>query len=727
MTNNLDSKGLHADDETKKQEDETSDKFLSEENEMSNNADKEVNIPSLDEVGNESEEPKPQPDIIKKDGVEEPSADNLDTETSRVNQPEETLPSSEDEISSVVVASSSIEKAVKVASSQQPSNDTFLHNYGDDEEDEDVEEEDHEEDDDDSEKVDFTIFTKEELIKSFEHVLETREVQKIRSTIDVIKINFYKKHRADIDELRKLFIENGGAPEEFQANEDPFEVKFKSLLKDYRDKKAEHNRQFEMVKMENLKKKMAVLEEIKELITSKENLNKTFQEFKDLQKKWFNIGVVPQQNLKDLWESYNHNVEMFYDFLKINQELRDLDFKKNLELKINLCEKAEELLLEPSVVKAFKHLQKYHQQWREVGPVPLETREEIWERFKIATGKINKAHQDFFQNLKDTQEENLIKKNDLCVKAEELSNIVLSTPKDWEEKSKELIGLQQQWKNIGFAPKKENNKIYERFRQANDNFFKQKRDFYAQHKDEMNTSLQLKTELCMQAEALQESSDWKKTTDELIMLQKKWKSIGAVNRKNSDKIWKRFRAACDHFFNRKSEHFSTIDSKYDDNLKKKQELVERIEQFQLTENVSENLQHLNSFQREWAEIGFVPLKSKDEIQQRYRTAVNKHFDKLNVDESKRKLMKFQTKVSNLSGAGKNNYRLNQDREKFIVKLKQLESDITLWENNIGFFAKSKSADAMISNVKHKIEDARAEIKMIEEKIQIIDKMDDAVE
>jgi hypothetical protein len=378
--------------------------------------------------------------------------------------------------------------------------------------------------------------------------------------------------------------------------------------------------------------------------------------------------------------------------------------------------------VEPSVVKAFKTLQKYHEQWREIGPVPRENREEIWERFKEATAKINKRHHEHFQNLKQSQQENLEKKTKLCEKAEEISTEIIDNPKKWEQKSRELIDLQKEWKTIGFAPKKDNNAIYQRFRNACDTFFKNKRDFFAQHKEVLNENLQVKTEFCMQAEAVQDSTDWKKTTDELIALQKKWKEVGPVPRKHSDKIWKRFRAACDHFFNRKAEHFSTQDERYEDNLKKKLELIEEIENFELGSDVKENFNKLNAFQREWAGIGFVPLKNKDEVQQKFREAINKHFDNLNIEDSKKKVLKYKNKIASAPSKKAPN-RMRQDRDKFINKIKQLENDITLWENNMGFFAKSKNAESMIKDVEKKIENAKKEIKVIEEKIRVIDDLD----
>jgi len=572
-------------------------------------------------------------------------------------------------------------------------------------------------------KIDYSGYSKEALLQALQDLIKNYPVDKIRQPVETLKLLFYRKHRADTEEIREKFLEEGGNIQDFKAPDDVSEQNFKELLKRYREERIEQNRRMESSKQENLEKKYAVIEKIKDLVNSNESLNKTFQEFKEYQKEWFSIGVVPQQNLKDLWDNYNHVVEMFYDYIKINKELRDLDFKKNLDEKIALCEKAEELIVEPSVVKAFKTLQKHHQLWREIGPVPRENREEIWERFKEATSKINKRHHEHFQNLKQSQQENLENKTKLCEKAEEISTEIIDNPKKWEQKSHDLINLQNEWKTIGFAPKKDNSAIYQRFRNACDTFFKNKRDFFAQHKEVLNENLQVKTEFCMQAEAVQDSEDWKKTTDELIALQKKWKQVGPVPRKHSDKIWKRFRAACDHFFNRKGEHFSTQDERYEDNLKKKFDLIEKIEKFKLESNVKENFNQLNAFQREWAGIGFVPLKNKDEVQQKYREAINKHFDNLNIEDSTKKVLKYKNKIASVSSSRNSPNRMRQDRDKFINKIKQLENDITLWENNKGFFAKSKNAESMIKDVEKKIENAKKEIKVIEEKIRVIDDLD----
>jgi len=427
--------------------------------------------------------------------------------------------------------------------------------------------------------INYFLLSKEDLVKTLAEILGAKPVHEIRRDVEAIKVNFYKKHRAEIEIRRKKFIEGGGLAEEFEVPADPVEEKIGELLKKYRDLRMEYNRNQDDAKVDNLRMRQEIIEEIKDLINSEESINKTFQEFRDLQYRWREIGSIPQQNINDLWETYHHHVEKFYDYIKINKELRDLDLKRNLESKIQLCEKAENLLLEPNVVNAFASLQKFHEQWREIGPVPKEKRTEIWERFKEATSKINKKHQHFYQELKETQKKNLDSKIQLSEKAEEIAKEVLENHKDYVRRTNDILELQKVWKTIGFAPKKDNNRIYGRFRAACDSFFERKRKFYAQNLQEQDSNHKMKLELCIQAEGLQESTDWKKATDEFIHFQRRWKEIGPAPRKHSEQVWKRFRTACDRFFARKTEFFSTIDNTFEKNLEAKEALIKEIENF----------------------------------------------------------------------------------------------------------------------------------------------------
>lgn len=572
--------------------------------------------------------------------------------------------------------------------------------------------------------VDYSILTEVELINAMRDLLENHAEEDIKADVDSIKLNFYKKHRAQADEEKKKFVEDGGAEEDFEASNAPYENDLRNLLKDYRQIRTKQHRELEDEKEENLQRKYEIIEEIKNLVNRKESINKTFQEFRELQQEWRDIGLVPQSKLKDLWETYHHHVENFYDYIKINRELRDLDLKKNMEAKINLCEKAEELLVEPSVIKAFNILQKYHEQWREIGPVPRDKKEELWERFKAATSKINKKHQAYFEGRKQEQKKNLEAKTVLCEKAEEIANHEIKNHKDWDKKSRELIELQKVWRTIGFAPKKDNNRIYERFRSACDKFFDAKREFYAQNKELQMNNLQLKTDLCVQAEALKDSTDWRKTTEEFIHIQKKWKEIGPVPRKHSDAIWKRFRAACDFFFDNKSEHFHHVDEEQVENLQLKKDLIEEVKNFEPSKDDEADLQQIKEFQRRWTDIGYVPFKEKDAIQNEFRDAINNHFDSLKIDEQKRNLLRFKTKMSNISGGTRGNNKMRYERDKYVNKLKQLENDLILLNNNVGFFANTKNAESLIDDVNRKIQETQEKIEFLKEKIRIIDSMEE---
>jgi hypothetical protein len=503
---------------------------------------------------------------------------------------------------------------------------------------------------------------------------------------------------------------------------DDMEVLFKNLYNEYKQKRAAHNQQAEQEKEDNLSKKLTIIEELKALFDKQEDLNQTFPAFRALQQHWRETGPVPLARTKDVWETYHHNVERFYDYVKINNELRDLDLKKNLETKTILCEKAEELLLEPNIINAFNKLQHFHDQWREAGPVARELREQVWERFKNATTAINKKHQEYFEQLKEDQLKNLEAKKALCEQAEEISGKEVKDNNEWNTWSKELEKLQKVWKTIGFATRKENTKIYERFRAACDKFYEAKREFYGSFKGEMQQNLKLKITLCEQAEALKSSEDWKKNTDKFISLQKQWKEIGPVTRKQSDAVWKRFRTACDEFFDRKQKHFSTVDEQYSGNLQLKETIIKEIETFVPSADVKENLNTLKNFQRRWTEIGYVPLNEKVRIQTAYRAAIDKHFASLHISDTEKKIIRFKNRIEDIQqSSGKADRIIRSERDKLVQKLRQLESDMALWENNIGFFAKSKNADALIADVNKKIIVAKEEIKTVEEKIKLIDK------
>lgn len=695
---------------------------LSDESELTNNESTEVQGADNEVVSDEVTSPEPAEEVVvseepaSQEPVVEPSAEVVSKVEEVTENPETPIAEESEAVEpEPEVITEEVTAEDPVSQEEKPETPTAS---------EDVESaEVHEEEDehDDQEEVDYSSLTEVEMVNELRALVDNEDSDE--RNVNLLIAAFRQKVKENMLEAKRKFVADGGVAEEFQPEDDPYENDIRDLEKKFRQSRYEQVKKLEVEKEHNLQKKYAIIDDIKNLLNTEESINKTFQEFRELQKAWYDIGPVPQSKMKDLWDTYHFHVENFYDYIKINKELRDLDLKRNLEAKISLCEKTEELLLETSVIRAFNTLQKYHEQWREIGPVPRDKKDEIWERFKAATTQINQKHQEFFEKRKVEQKSNLEAKIALCEKAEEIGAANLESHRDWDEKSKELIELQKVWRTIGFAPKRDNNRIYDRFRTACDQFFNKKREFYSQNKEVQNKNLQMKMDLCLEAEALKDSTDWKKTTQQFIDIQKRWKEVGPVPRKNSDIIWKRFRAACDYFFDRKSEHFSDVDDEQVDNLKKKQALIEEVEAFVPDEDVSESLKVLREFQRRWTEIGHVPMKEKDNVQNRFRSAINKHFDTLKVDSSKRDSMRFRSKIATMTDNQRGLSKVRQEREKYMMKLKQLENDLTLLDNNIGFFANSKNAQALIADVNRKIEDTREKIEQLKEKIRIIDDLD----
>ena len=544
------------------------------------------------------------------------------------------------------------------------------------------------------------------IILKFEELVGSEETHDLFENAEALKSAFYKL----------LNGERGKGAEEFQQEE----AAFKELYAKYKNKRYLHAQEQEKVKEENYTKKLQIVEELKALLEKTEDVNHTFPEFRELQNRWKAIDMVPQAKAKDLWDTYQHYVEKFYDYIKINNEFRDMDFKRNLDSKTALCVKAEALVDEANVVNAFKELQKLHDEWKEIGPVAKEFRDSIWERFKAATSVINKNHQAYFEQLKEEQKNNLEAKELLCVKAEEIASAAPGESSDWNALSKEMEALQQQWKNIGFAARKDNQKIYDRFREACDKFYNSKREYYANFKNVMHENLKLKEQLCEEAEALMNSEDWKKATDKIIALQKRWKETGPVARKQSDAVWKRFRAACDFFFENKSRHFDLMDERYADNLAQKLALIEEVKAYKVGDVRECEISAMREFQNRWNEIGFVPFKEKEKVQKEFNAAMDAHFADIRSMESEKKLNKFRKMVAEVKSSGKGERGLKFEREKLVMKYRKMEQDIATLENNMGFISKSKNADSMISEIQKKISMAKEELGRIEEKIKIID-------
>ncbi|MDD3274029.1 MAG: DUF349 domain-containing protein [Bacteroidales bacterium] len=579
-----------------------------------------------------------------------------------------------------------------------------------------------------SDYQDYSAKSLMEIIEIFQQMLDRADQQELYKNADIIKAAFYKVLKKEKIAVGFHYSAETGEVNEEESEENlvsnnPFaelERGFKELYQNYKTMRSSFIQNIEKQKEDNLKIKLEIIDELKALLEKQEDLNHTFPAFRELQNRWKATGPVPQSSNKDVWENYQFSVEKFYDFVKINNELRDLDLKKNLEIKSDLCVKAEELIEENNVVDAFRKLQKLHEEWRELGPVPKELREEIWERFKKATSAINKRQQEFFERLKEDQRHNLELKANICEKAEDIAALENIDGKDWNNLSKQIENLQSEWKNIGFASRKENQRIYDRFRAACDKFYNAKRDYYSGFKVQMQDNLDKKNALCEQAEALKSSTDWKKTTDQLISLQKKWKEIGPVARKQSDAVWKRFRAACDEFFENKSKHFSSVDESYEENLKRKLELIQEITDYKPDSKTAENIEALKDFQARWSELGFVPIKEKERVQAAYRHAIDSKFADIRSTDYDHKIDRYKKHIKELQNSGRGDRGVRSERDKLVQKFRQMENDIAVWENNMGFFAKSKNADALLLELDKKIARAKEELAQIEEKIKVID-------
>ena len=572
---------------------------------------------------------------------------------------------------------------------------------------------------------DYSSYSKTQLINTLRKILAEGTVDEIRPHAEAIKGCFYKIRNGEIQEQKVAFLAEGNEEELFEPSADLFEADLKDLLREYKNLRAELNKVQEAVKEENYYKKLAIIEEIKSLINSEESINMTFQEFNKLQDKWKNIGQVPQTKVKDLWENYHYHVELFYDFVKINRELRDLDLRRNMDEKSKLCLKAEELAAtDNDTLSTFRDLQKLHEAWREIGPVPRDSKQDLWERFKVATTVINKRYQQFFEQERSTQKEQLQKKIELCELAEQYCEFTSDNPREWNDITEKVIVLQEAWKSSGFGPRKENAKVWERFRAANDTFFQNKRNFWNKSKDQLNKNLALKLDICEQAEKLKDTDDWKATTDKLIALQKKWKEVGPVPRKQSELIWKRFRSACDEFFSRKTTHFSGVTGDQDDNYKSKKALIAEIEAFKPTGNANEDIEILKKFQERWAEIGFVPFRKKEELQARYHSLIDSYFDQLKLDDQDMGLFKFKSKIENLASQQRGWSKIIMERVRLAQQLKQLENDINTLGNNVGFFGSSKGAQSLIQGVNVQIEKIRVQIDFLKAKLKIIDSQEE---
>ena len=567
-------------------------------------------------------------------------------------------------------------------------------------------------------RPDYANSTKPELIEALKALID-KEVDVAKDEVETVKQLFYKKTKLEIEDQKKQYIESGGLEEEFISAKDELEEAFKSLLNQFRGKKAAYMALLEKEKESNLLQKQHLLEQMKLLVESSDDVSTHINEFRALQQKWKTIGPVPQTASTDLWKQFNLFQESFWDLIKINNELREYDFKKNLELKTLLCEAAEKLSEDTDILSAFQQLQKLHEEWHELGPVAREIREQIWNRFKEASTAINKKHQTYYDVIRKQEEDNYELKIALIEKIENFDFSNLSSYRSWDEATKSYLAWQDEWRKIGFAPRKINQKIYDRYRKACDKFFLAKGEFFRETKNVLNQNSDKKKELCEKAEALKDSIEWKETTDKLIQLQKEWKTVGPVAKKYSDELWKRFIAACDFFFEQKNKNTSGEKNAETDNLVKKKELILKITSIEKSENPADSQTALRALMGEWNLIGHVPFKEKDKIYKEYREAVDKQFETLNMDSSNKRMDSFRTNLKETSG--KNENKLFRDREKLLHAFEHLKSEIATYENNIGFFSSSsKKGGGLIKEMERKIETLKDESKEIEQKIKLIE-------
>lgn len=567
-----------------------------------------------------------------------------------------------------------------------------------------------------------SLLSIDEIVQNLRELLDAEHPK--RKEVDDYKNQFYRSLRNEIEGQKQTFLTGGGEEIDFVANEPAIFIEGKELLLKIREKRAAILAKEEVEKERNVARKLAIIEQIKLLTENQgqEDFNKIYQEFKSLQQEWNEIRLIPQARVNELWKSYQHYVEIFYDLVRINNEFREYDFKKNLELKTELCEAAERLNEEPDVISSFHQLQNLHQEWREIGPVSRKEREEIWNRFKEASTSINKKYQAHFEALRSKEDENLELKTALCEKLEAIDYSEIKTIRDWNNKVKEVLEIQTQWRQIGYVPRKWNTKIYKRYRAACDFFFRSKNDFYKSLRNEMEENLQKKMALCERAEEMKESQDWKKTTQEMIEIQKEWKSIGIVPHKYVDTIWKRFITACDYFFEQKKIHTSSQYEEESKNLEAKKTIVEQIKQLDPSLDSDDAVETLRGLMDEWYAIGHVPYKLKDRVYREFYDATEAQFDRLNIDKAERKLESFKTNIADMGRSENAKGQMLREREKLMRQYDRMKNELQTYENNIGFLSvSSKKGNHLVDDMNQKVEKIKAELQLIVKKIDALDR------
>lgn len=566
-------------------------------------------------------------------------------------------------------------------------------------------------------EVDYSALNREDLLDALNELMQ-EDVAKIRNRVSAIRTQFNTLNKEVERQAFEAFLAEGGNKDEYKGVNDSVAEAFYKLCDTYRNRRQKMQEEIDALKQRNLEAKKQILEDLRQLIDKDhETLKQTYDEFNEIQNKWKEIGEVPREQMNDLWQTYHFLIEQFFNKIKINKELRDLDLKRNLEQKIQLCERAEELIVETSVLKAFKSLQDLRAQWKEIGPVPNEQNEETWQRFNNAANQIDARRREYYDQRNEELDQNLLAKQALIEKAEELTHELPKSTREWNQVTEELDNLLNLWKSIGPVPREQNEVIWHKFKGIIDQHYTDKKNHFGQMRNEQTENYNKKLDLCLKAEAIALREDWKNATEELLQLQTEWKQIGSTSRKVSDKVWLRFRKACDEFFAKKAEFYKDIRSSEGENLQRKQAIVEELKAFQLSENKDESLNALKDFQRRWSEIGHVPMKEKDRLMSEYRGLLDGFFEKLKISAREAEENNFRARIRNFSGDTKR--MMNNERQDLLDKIEKLRSDLKLWENNLGFLANSKQADLLKAEFEKKMQGARQQIALLESKLRIL--------
>lgn len=558
----------------------------------------------------------------------------------------------------------------------------------------------------------YQTLDREDLLKEFQNLLNANNFDVLKQRARLIKDVFEAKSKEIYAKAFEKFLEEGGVKEDYKSELDKIDIDFRKLYGEYRERRQKYLEKQEQDKIDNLEKKKAVLEELRTLLQQEGSLKEIYDIFNQLQAKWKEIGAVPRSEANSLWESYHFLIEKFYDKVKINRELLEIGMKK----KIALCERVESLLLEPSINDSFRQLQECHQLWKEIGRVSADKSDEIWERFKKASDAVNKRCQEHYEKIREEQNNNLLAKKALCEKLEELLKTELLTVKDWTEATTKVNELFDLWKTIGPVPREENENIWNRFKKPIDKFYEDKKEAFVKMKESQDENYQKKVELCLQAEVIAERSDWKRATEDLLKLQEEWKTVGYVAKKQSDKLWVRFRQACDKFFERKAQDYQNRKDNESENIAKKEALIQAVKDFSFTEDKQHNLDVIKDFQRQWSEVGYVSTDERNRLYAEFRKAIDAHFDKLQSDSMELNLNNYKMRLEAVEG------KVNVSREKkdLLDKIQKLQNDLNVWENNLGFLASSKQADLLKAEFDKKIEKAKAEIQLLKAKVKLLE-------